>query len=53
LIDALKWDAGKRKPKVYGDKMHTEHSGSVTLSHEDAIAQLEPKRAGDAASAAG
>jgi hypothetical protein len=21
LIDALKWDAGKRKPKVYGDKV--------------------------------
>jgi hypothetical protein len=21
LIDALKWDAGKRKPKVYGDKL--------------------------------
>jgi hypothetical protein len=27
LIDALKWDAGKRKPKVYGDKVTTEHSG--------------------------
>ena len=21
LIDALKWDAGKRKPKIYGDKL--------------------------------
>jgi len=27
LIDALKWAAGKRKPKVYGDKVTTEHSG--------------------------
>jgi hypothetical protein len=26
-IDALKWAAGKRKPKVYGDKVTTEHSG--------------------------
>lgn len=26
-IDALKWAAGKRKPKVYGDKVLTEHSG--------------------------
>ena len=26
-IDALKWAAGKRKPKVYGDKQAVEHSG--------------------------
>ena len=26
-IDALKWAAGKRKPKVYGDKINTEISG--------------------------
>ena len=26
-IDALKWAAGKRKPKVYGDKVMTEHGG--------------------------
>jgi hypothetical protein len=26
-IDALKWAAGKRKPKVYGDKVLTEHGG--------------------------
>ena len=26
-IDAYKWAAGKRKPKVYGDKQQHEHSG--------------------------
>lgn len=26
-IDALKWAAGKRKPKVYGDKVQSEISG--------------------------
>jgi hypothetical protein len=27
-IDALKWIAGKRKPKVYGDKLTNEHTGA-------------------------
>jgi hypothetical protein len=26
-IDARKWMLGKMKPKVYGDKVTTEHSG--------------------------
>jgi len=26
-MDALKWIAGKRKPKVYGDKVTNEHTG--------------------------
>ena len=26
-IDALKWSAGKRKPKVYGDKIDHTHAG--------------------------
>lgn len=26
-VDALKWLAGKRKPKVYGDKLVAEHTG--------------------------
>lgn len=26
-MDAYKWAAGKRKPKVYGDKQQLEHSG--------------------------
>ena len=37
-IDALKWSAGKRKPKVYGDKVDL--SGdvgfSVTIARDDA-----------------
>lgn len=39
-IDARKWMLGKMKPKVYGDKQHLEHSGSVGIRHEDALAQL-------------
>ena len=31
-IDNHKWQAGKENPKVYGDKIQTEHSGSVTFS---------------------
>lgn len=27
-VDALKWIAGKRKPKVYGDKLLNEHTGA-------------------------
>ena len=30
-IDALKWLAGKRKPKTYGDKVEQEHTGGVTI----------------------
>jgi len=32
-VDARKWLASKYKPKVYGDKIMTEHSGSIT--HKD------------------
>ena len=27
VIDAKKWSAGKRRPKVYGEKLTTEHTG--------------------------
>jgi hypothetical protein len=27
IIDAIKWQAGKEKPKVYGDKSTIEHTG--------------------------
>lgn len=30
-IDARKWVAGKLRPKVYGDKLDVEHSGSIDL----------------------
>ena len=37
-IDAYKWTAGRRKPKVYGDKLDVNHAGSfnVTLNGDDA-----------------
>lgn len=37
-IDALKWSAGKKKPKVYGDKVSLDHSGglNVTVANKDA-----------------
>ena len=37
-IDAYKWTAGRRKPKVYGDKLDVNHGGSFTvnLSGDDA-----------------
>lgn len=29
IIDAKKWSAGKRKPKVYGDSTQLKHSGAI------------------------
>lgn len=31
-VDARKWMAGKLKPKVYGDKIGLDHSGSITVA---------------------
>jgi hypothetical protein len=31
LIDTYKWAAGKRKPKVYGDKLNVEQNGAVEV----------------------
>lgn len=45
VIDALKWSAGKRKPKVYGDKVAIEQSGTVTHSHQinqEALDSMDP-----------
>lgn len=33
-IDALKWRAGKLRPKVYGDKLDLNHSGSFNVTLE-------------------
>jgi hypothetical protein len=33
-IDALKWSAGKRKPKVYGDKLDLSGNVGVTVTLE-------------------
>lgn len=44
VIDAEKWLAGIEKPKVYGNKVFQEHSGSVnvtTLTDEELIALAE------------
>jgi hypothetical protein len=47
-IDALKWAAGKRKPKVYGDKIHNEHTGpdggSIPVSVAITRVFVTPKR---------
>lgn len=37
LIDQLKWAAGKRRPKDYGDRQHLEVSGNVAHLHLDAL----------------
>ncbi|TVR08181.1 MAG: terminase small subunit protein [Salinarimonadaceae bacterium] len=34
-VDARKWMAGKLAPKKYGEKITTEHTGSLTVRHED------------------
>jgi len=31
-IDAKKWELSKLKPKKYGDKIQTEHSGEITTN---------------------
>ena len=31
-IDALKWSAGKRKPKSYGEKLDVNHSGGIAVT---------------------
>lgn len=40
-FDAERWYLGKMAPKKYGDKVQTEHSGTVTLTHEQFLAGLE------------
>jgi len=47
-IAALQWMAGKKKPKKYGDKIQTEHSGNIgytDLSDEGLAKRLEEIRA--------
>ncbi len=40
-IDAYKWRAAKLKPKVYGDKVQTELSGSMTVRSERQLSDEE------------
>lgn len=39
-INGLKWSAGKRQPKRYGDKLDIEHKGGVTIVAQDLDEQL-------------
>jgi hypothetical protein len=41
-IDALKWAAGKRKPKVYGDKIQNEMSGEVKVVEQRLVMDTPP-----------
>ncbi len=41
--DIIKWSAGKKRPKKYGDKIQTEHSGSVGLYESLPEDELERK----------
>lgn len=40
-VDARKWMAGKLRPKKYGEKIQTEHSGSIGLTKNLSDAELE------------
>jgi hypothetical protein len=35
IIDTIKWEAGRRKPKVYGDKIDLAVSGDVNITVKD------------------
>lgn len=39
-IDAKKWAAGKKKPKVYGDRLDMNHSGSFSVTLESDVSRL-------------
>lgn len=41
LLDAIKWQCGKEKPKKYGDNQQINHSG--TIQHETLVIQRTPK----------
>lgn len=40
-VDARKWVASKLKPKKYGDRTTTEHTGNLTITHEQWIDGLK------------
>lgn len=41
-IDALKWMAGKKRPKKYGDRVETHHTGAIGVSEisDDELARI-------------
>ena len=40
-VDTRKWAASKMKPKAYGDRTALEHSGGMTIRHENWLATLD------------
>jgi len=40
MVEARKWVASKLKPKTWGEKIQTEHSGDVGINYEDFIKQI-------------
>ena len=40
-VDTRKWIASKLMPRQFGDKTAVEHSGGMTLKHEDTRAPIE------------
>ena len=40
-VDTRKWMLAKMLPKVFGDKVQHDHSGTVTVRHEDWLKQLK------------
>lgn len=40
-VDARKWIASKLLPKKYGEKVTQEITGSLALTHEDALSELD------------
>jgi len=46
IVDSLKWTAGRRAPKVYGDRIDVAVTGDVSFGERLAAARAKP--AGDA-----
>lgn len=40
-VDTRKWVASKMLPKKYGDKIDVTHAGGITITHEQALADLK------------
>ena len=51
-IDALKWSAGKRKPKVYGDVQRIEMDGNISITNALQLAMTRAERVIDYADVA-
>ena len=45
-VDARKWVASKLKPKKYGDKLQTEHSGEINVGFHEVLAKARERARG-------